>query len=186
MEINSSIIRKEVNRIQRIIEGQNSNIKITLYNYSWIIEKKRKIIAERRQELLSNHAASKFYKLKSPLKFKKYESLVGTGGQVPLIKFQKLAIMLFDELLKKLDEVLTKEFNRLQIKSKDFDIERQGFKAPSATWTYLVSDNLFENQFGFQLMGNIGLSAGAALILGPLLGLYPLLRKFKSLRYMLI
>jgi preprotein translocase subunit SecA len=70
MEINSSIIRKKVNRIQRIIEGQNSNIKITLYNYSWIIEKKRKIIAERRQELLSNHAASKFYKLKSPLKFK--------------------------------------------------------------------------------------------------------------------
>jgi preprotein translocase subunit SecA len=67
--------------------------------------------------------------------------LVGIGGQVPLIEFQKLAIMLFDELLKKLDEVLTKEFNRLQIKSKDFDIERQGFKAPSATWTYLVSDN---------------------------------------------
>lgn len=216
-EINSSIVRKEVNRIQRIIEGQNSNIKITLYNYSWIIEKKRKIIADRRQELLDNNTASKFYKLKSPLKFKEYESLVGNdkldricefvslyyidkywsqylteiadiregihlrriGGQVPLIEFQKLVIILFDELLKKLDEVLVKDFNHLQIKSKDFDIERQGFKAPSATWTYLVSDNPFENQFGFQLMGNIGLSAGAALIFGPLLGLYPLLRKFK-------
>jgi preprotein translocase subunit SecA len=216
-EISSSIVRKEVNRIQRIIEGQNSNIKITLYNYSWLVEKKRKIIADRRQELLGNHAASKFYKLKSPIKFKKYESLAGNdkldricefislyyidkywsqylteiadiregihlrriGGQVPLIEFQKLAIRLFDELLKKLDEVLIKEFNRLQINSKDFDIERQGFKAPSATWTYLVSDNPFENQFGFQLMGNVGLSAGAAFIFGPLLGLYPLLRKFK-------
>jgi preprotein translocase subunit SecA len=216
--IDSSIVRKEVNRIQRIIEGQNSNIKITLYNYSWIIEKKRKIITERRQELLNNHLASKFYKLKSSIKFKKYESLLGSdkldricelislyyidkywsqylteiadiregihlrriGGQVPLIEYQKLAILLFDELLNKLDEVLTKEFDRLQIKSKDFEIEGHGFKAPSATWTYLVSDNPFESQFGFQLMGNIGLSAGAALIFGPLLGLYPLLmRKFK-------
>jgi preprotein translocase subunit SecA len=217
--IDSSIVRKEVNRIQRIIEGQNSNIKITLYNYSWIVEKKRKIILERRQELLNNHLASKFYKLKSPLKFKKYESLLGSdkldricelislyyidkywsqylteiadiregihlrriGGQVPLIEYQKLAILLFDELLKKLDEVLAKEFDNLQIKSKDFEIEMHGFKAPSATWTYLVSDNPFESQFGFQLMGNIGLSAGAALMFGPLLGLYPLLiRKFKS------
>jgi len=216
-EISSSIVRREVNRIQRIIEGQNSNIKITLYNYSWLVEKKRKIIAARRQELLGNHTASRSYKLKSPLKFKKYESLVGydkldricqfismyyidkywsqylteiadiregihlrrIGGQVPLIEFQKLAIRSFDEFLKKLDEVLIKEFNSLQINSKDFDIENQGFKAPSATWTYLVSDNPFENQFGFSLMGNIGLSAGAAFIFGPLLGLYPLLQKFK-------
>jgi preprotein translocase subunit SecA len=216
--IDSSIVRKEVNRIQRIIEGQNSNIKITLYNYSWIVEKKRKIITERRQELLNNHQASKFYKLRSPIKFKKYESLLGSdklericelislyhidkywsqylteiadiregihlrriGGQVPLIEYQKLAILLFNELLIKLDEVLVKEFGSLQIKNKDFEIERHGFKAPAATWTYLVSDNPFESQFGFQLMGNIGLSAGAALIFGPLLGLYPLLmRKFK-------
>jgi len=216
-EIKSPLVRKEINRIQRIIEGQNSNIKITLYNYSWIIEKKRKTIVDRRQDLFNSNTASKFYRLKSPLKFKKYESLVGSnklnkicefitlyhidkywsqylieiadiregihlrriGGQVPLIEFQKLAIMLFDQLLNKLDETLVKDFNHLQIKSKDFDIERQGFKTPSATWTYLVSDNPFENQFGFQLMGNIGLSAGAALIFGPLMSLYPLFRKFK-------
>lgn len=216
-EIKSSVVRKEVDRIQRIVEGQNSNIKITLYNYSWIIEKKRIVIAQKRQELFNNNTASKFYKLKSPFKFKEYESFLGNeklnkvcefislfyidkywsqylseiadiregihlrriGGQVPLIEFQKLAIILFDELSKKLDEVLVEDFNHLQIRNKDFDIERQGLKAPSATWTYLVSDNPFESQFGFQLMGNIGLSAGASFMFGPMLFLYPLLRKFK-------
>ncbi len=218
MEINSSIVRKEVNRIQRIIEGQNSNIKITLYNYSWITEKKRRAIADKRQKVLDNNTASDFFRMKSPLKFKKYESLVGSdklhriceyiflyyidkywslylteiadiregihlrriGGQVPLIEYQKSAIILFDELLKKLDEALVENFNHLQIKDKDFDIERQGIKAPSATWTYLVSDNPFEDQLGFQLMGNIGLSAVASFIFGPLLFLKPLLTKFKK------
>jgi len=214
-EINSPIVRKEINRIQLIIEGQNSDIKITLYDYSWIIEKKRKIISDRRQEILGNHAALKFYKQESLLKFKKYESLAGNdkldricefislyyidkywsqylteiadiregiylrriGGQVPLIEFQKLATLLFDELLKKLDETLIKEFNSLQINSKDFDIERQGLKAPSATWTYLVSDNPFENQFVIQLVRSI-FSSFTAFIFGPLLGLYSLLSKF--------
>jgi preprotein translocase subunit SecA len=216
-EIESSIVRKEIDRIQQKIEGQNSNIKITLYNYSWLVEKKRKTIESRRLEILNDHKSLELYRSGSPDKFKEYRSLVGDekldkickyislyyidkywsqflleiadiregihlrriGGQVPLIEFQKLAMSLFDGLFKKLDEVLIKEFNRLQVNSRDFNIEGHGFKAPSATWTYLVSDNPFEEQFGFQLMGNIGLSAGAALMFGPLLGLYPLLRKFK-------
>jgi len=216
-EISNSIVRKEINSMQRIIEGQNSNIKITLYNYSWLVEKKRKIIEKRRLDILNNHASLKFFKLRSPRKYKKYELLVGNekltgiceyislyyidkywsqflaeiadiregihlrriGGQVPLIEYQKLAISLFDEFLSKLDETLVKEFNRLPINNRDFTIETKNLKAPSATWTYLVSDNLFENQFGFQLTGNIGLSIGAAFIFGPLLGIALLKKKFK-------
>jgi len=216
-EISNSIVRKEINRMQRIIEGQNSDIKITLYNYSWVVERKRKIIEKRRLDILNNHASLKFFKSKSPRKFKKYESFVGNekltgiceyislyyidkywsqylaeiadiregihlrriGGQIPLIEFQKLAISLFDEFLSKLDEILVKEFNRLPISNKDFTIETQDLKTPSATWTYLVSDNPFESQFGFQLVGNIGLSIGAAFVFGPLLGIASLIKKFK-------
>jgi preprotein translocase subunit SecA len=217
-EIDSFIVKKEINNIQQKIEGQNLKIKITLYNYSWLVEKKRKTIANRRMAILDDHRSLEFYRSGSPDKFKEYRSLVGDeklenicryislyyidkywaqylseiadiregihlrriGGQVPLIEFQKLAMSLFDEIFKKLDEVLIMEFNKLKIDSKDFDIEVHGFKAPTATWTYLVSDNPFEEQFGFQLMGNIGLSAGAALMFGPLLGLYPLLRIFRK------
>lgn len=218
MEINSSIVRKEVDRIQRIIESQNSNIKVTLYNYSWITEKKRRVIAEQRQEILNSKTASDFFKSKSLLKFKEYESKIGSdrvskiceyiylyyidkywsqylaeiadiregihlrriGGDVPLIEYQKSAIMLFDEFLKKLEEELVGNFNRLRIENEDFNIESQGIKAPSATWTYLISDNPFEEQLGFQLMGNIGLSAGASFIFGPLLLLRPMLARFKK------
>ena len=35
--------------------------------------------------------------------------------------------------------------------NNDFNIKRLDIKAPSATWTYLVSDNPFENKFGLQL-----------------------------------
>ena len=216
-EIESSIVRKEIDRLQQKIEGQNSNIKITLYNYSWIVEKKRKAIAEKRLEILYDHTSLEFFRSGSPDKFMEYKSLLGNkklaricknislscidkywsqylsgiadiregihlrriGGQVPLIEFQKLAMSMYDELFNNMDEVLIQEFNRLAVKSSDFNIEEHGFRAPSATWTYLVSDNPFEEQFGFQLIGNIGLSAGAALMFGPLLGLYPLLRKFR-------
>ncbi len=215
-EIINLILAKEINRLQRIIEGQNSNIKITLYNYSWLVEKKRKVIAKKRFEMMSNNFSLKFYRSKSPEIFKKHELLLGDekleeicryisfyyidqywshylaeiadiregiylrriGGQVPLIEFQKLAIDLFDELFKRLDARLIKEFNGLQVNNKDFDIKGLDIKAPSATWTYLVSDNPFENQFGLQLMGNIGLSAGVAFI-SPLLVLYSMLTKFK-------
>ena len=105
---------------------------------------------------MTDHTALKFYRLKSPENFKKYEFLLGDeklndicryislyyidqqwsqylteitdiregihlrriGGQVPLIEFQKLAIDMFDELLKKLDKKLIGEFNALKIRQQ--------------------------------------------------------------------
>ena len=76
-KIDSPIIRREVARIQRICEGQNLDIKITLNKYSSLIEKQRTILFNRRESIFQNHSASDFFKQESPEKFNKYHSVIG-------------------------------------------------------------------------------------------------------------
>ncbi|ELR69872.1 Protein export cytoplasm protein SecA ATPase RNA helicase [Fulvivirga imtechensis AK7] len=51
-EINNSIIRREVNRTQRIVEGKNFDIKKTLWQYASFVEVQRSIILEKRQDIV--------------------------------------------------------------------------------------------------------------------------------------
>ena len=61
LSINNPILLKEIDRIQRIVEGQNLDIKINLHKYSLIIEQQRKIIHNQRNGfLLSNESAIYF------------------------------------------------------------------------------------------------------------------------------
>ncbi|MCH8021903.1 hypothetical protein IH785_18930 [candidate division KSB1 bacterium] len=53
-----------------------------------------------------------------------------------------------------------------------------GLKAPSATWTYLINDNTFEDMHGVELIGNAGLQVCSG-ILWPLMLFYPLVRKLR-------
>ena len=88
--IDSSIIKREVARIQRICEGQNLDIKKTLNKYASLIEKQRTILFNRRAGVFHNHSASDFFKQEAPEKFKKYLSAVGDenlNGICQLISF---------------------------------------------------------------------------------------------------
>ncbi|MBN1559137.1 accessory Sec system translocase SecA2 [candidate division KSB1 bacterium] len=100
------------------------------------------------------------------------------GGRDPYIEFQKLAVQIFDALLDGLDDELLILFNSLAMTDGDIDLQKYGIKAPTATWTYLINDNPFENQLGLQLIGNIGMQVSAG-ILGPLVALQLLFRKKK-------
>ena len=89
-KIDGPIIKKEVARIQRICEGQNLDIKITLNKYSSLIEKQRTILFNRRESIFHNHSASVFFKQESPEKFNKYNSVIGDknlNGICQLISF---------------------------------------------------------------------------------------------------
>ena len=46
------VIGREIARAQRIIEGQNFEIRKTLWNYSSVVEEQRKIIHQKRHEVL--------------------------------------------------------------------------------------------------------------------------------------
>jgi preprotein translocase subunit SecA len=98
------------------------------------------------------------------------------GGQDPYIEFQKLAIKIFDELLKKLDSQLVQIFNNIQIDNYRVNLDKLGIKAPAATWTYLINDNPFEHMVGMQFIGDPGKQIGAV-IMTPFLAWHLLLRK---------
>ncbi|HUU36596.1 MAG TPA: accessory Sec system translocase SecA2 [Candidatus Desulfaltia sp.] len=94
--------------------------------------------------------------------------LVSLGGKTPLQEFQRAATAPFLEIRPRVEEAVATDFRRLLKKEGPVDLEAEGRKGPSSTWTYLVN----EDQFGFgieMLQGkNIGFAAGAALYAGPL------------------
>ncbi|MFC1823528.1 accessory Sec system translocase SecA2 [Thermodesulfobacteriota bacterium] len=75
-EIDNKIAGKEIQRIQRKIEGQNLEIKIALYKYSSIIEIQRELISEERTFFLKSKNALDFFESESPKKFYGYKSLL--------------------------------------------------------------------------------------------------------------
>ena len=50
---------------------------------------------------------------------------------------------------------------RAEITEKGLDLDAEGLKRPSATWTYIVTDDPFRDQLGVQLAGNVGFAAAA-------------------------
>jgi preprotein translocase subunit SecA len=75
-KITHTIVKREVERLQKIIEGQNLEIKKTLVQYSWLIEQQRKIIYNRRQSQFNDGTVLDFYSSSAPNLFKKCLSRV--------------------------------------------------------------------------------------------------------------
>lgn len=213
--INNPIVINEINRTQRIVEGQNLEIKKTIYTYSSLIEEQRKILFAKRNNIVSGKWVHDFFESNSPDKFNEISSKIDPkkldnickhislyytdkswsqyladiaevregihytriGGQAPVLEFHKLAVKIFDELQNDIEDDMIRSFNDIKMVGDNIDLEEAGLKAPSATWTYLINDNPFEEMLGMKLIGNIGLSIGAGLY-WPLLALYFLLNKF--------
>ncbi len=83
-------VRNEINRLQRIIEGQNLEIKKTLFKYSALIEQQRRIMFAKREEVLNPtfsmgesfgseefNPSLIFFKDLAPEKFQEYRSIIG-------------------------------------------------------------------------------------------------------------
>ncbi len=197
--ISKRLLINEISRVQRIVEGQNMEIKITLYKYSLITEQQRKIVHEWRNDILlsDNFPGQSEEWGKSPTVSKqnktRYNALCKmaalscldsgwsrylneinvlkdsihlrrVGGQDPLFEFRKMAITMFDETQRDVREQIEKSLKEINEEDINTTYERYKLKMPSATWTYLVNDDPFEQRFGLQLLGNVGISLGAALL----------------------
>ncbi len=207
VEIKDPLVTKEINRIQRIIEGQNLEIKKTVCKYSALVELQRRMIFQQRNDILIGNSALDFYRTNSPDQFRKLMAKIGNdslykicqhislfhldkfwssylaviadiregihltrlGGQEPVIEFQKRSIEIFDNLQDEIEHDMIASFNT--VNDSRANLDSLGLKAPSATWTYLVNDNPFEDMLEILLIGNVGLSTGAGLY-WPLMGLY--------------
>ena len=91
-KIDNPFVRKEVNRIQRVVEAQNQEIKITLCRYSSLLEKQRQIIFQKRKDILYDNSVPDIYKSNSPYQFK---MLLTKIGEEELIKTCKYLYLFF-------------------------------------------------------------------------------------------
>jgi preprotein translocase subunit SecA len=106
--------------------------------------------------------------------------LVSLGGKEPVNEFQKTATGAFEEMEAKIEEAITATLEGLIKMEGPIDLDAQGLKGPSSTWTYLVNEEQFG--WGVELLKgkNIGLAVGAAAFWGPLLIFTLIVRRLRA------
>ena len=94
--------------------------------------------------------------------------LVAIGRNEPLREFQRAATESFLGLQEKIGHAVRKTLDSFVEREGPVDLDAEGLKGPSSTWTYLVNDDQFG--WGVELVKgtNIGFAAGAAAFYGPL------------------
>jgi len=213
--IEHPILTREIDRIQRIIEGQNLEIKKTLCEYSALIEQQRRIVFGERQEILLGDVFADFCRSEAPQQYKAYVGKLGEAGlrdlcrviglchldrfwsqyladiadiregihlmhlgrRVPIIEFRKMAIDLFETSREGMQTAMLTTFQEVEIRDGKADLDAAGVNAPSATWTYLVNDNPYEDNLTMQIAGDMALSIGAG-ICWPLLAVVGLINRY--------
>lgn len=89
-KIDNPFVKKAVSRIQNIAEGQNLEIKITLRKYSSLIEQQRKIIFQKRNDILFGNSVLDFYKSNSPNQFNMLKIKIGKEELIKTCKYLSL------------------------------------------------------------------------------------------------
>jgi preprotein translocase subunit SecA len=89
--LDNPIIRREIARAQRIIEGQNSEIRRTLWDYSSLIEEQRRVLHGWRQEILCGRAPFSLLERRSSERWGALSAVVGDD----VLKGVERAITLF-------------------------------------------------------------------------------------------
>ncbi len=84
--INDPVIKKEIERVQRVIEGQNLEIKKTLYKYTILLEQQRKIIFEKRNNILRENSFIELFMTRSPIQFKALAEKVGESRLIEICR----------------------------------------------------------------------------------------------------
>ncbi|NLT54807.1 MAG: accessory Sec system translocase SecA2 [Actinomycetales bacterium] len=80
--------------------------------------------------------------------------LRGLGrGMDPITEFHREIIALFDPLFDRVAERSEETFRAVPVTADGADLEGAGLTRPTATWTYLVQDNLFGNDIERALRG---------------------------------
>jgi preprotein translocase subunit SecA len=178
LPVENKFIRNKIASAQRIIEGQNFEVRRNLSRYSYIIEQQRLIIHKRRMAVLLDRPENSIFMEKLGTRYSRLLPVVGEGvlkevekrvtlyfinrcwtdyldyvsyiresihlvnikGSNPLDEFIGKAVSAFDEMLLEIDNGIVEALSRVEIREGGIDMEKEGFKNPSSTWTYMVDD----------------------------------------------
>lgn len=93
--VDSPILRRQVVQAQRIVEGQNFDIRHTLWRYSHFVERQRRIIYERRRQVLEGTVIPSILQERLPDARKSLRQLLGDGLLLDLER--RLLLQAIDE-----------------------------------------------------------------------------------------
>jgi preprotein translocase subunit SecA len=183
------VVRREVARAQRIVEGQDLEIRRTLRRYAAPVEEQRRAFHARRLAVLLDAEADPRTRrrvlalmdeawrdhLAQLADLRDGIHLVRLGGDDPLARFHVRAGEAYRQMTDDLDA-------RIEAAEAPGAFEEP--HVPSSTWTYLVNDDPFRDQLGSQLTGpgRATLAVGGAVFAMPLLILLGLADRFLKKR----
>lgn len=192
----SEVVEKTIAHAQRIIEGQNFEIRKNLLKYSLLFEDQRKLIHKLRRDTLFNLHPLELFRSRLPHKYNKLllevgekgveqaekqitlyyinkcwaeyldyicylkESihLVNVGNKQPLFEFNKTIIESFEVFYKDLKDEIINTLKSAEITKDGVDMNKEGLKVPTSTWTYLINDSA-ENVGILPICSNTGAAA---------------------------
>jgi preprotein translocase subunit SecA len=89
--LNSPKITQEIDRVQRIIEGQHLEIKIDLFKYTSLLEQQREILFEKRSAFLFDDIiVLKFFEQSSPERFRSLKEILTPDGLIRICRLTAL------------------------------------------------------------------------------------------------
>ncbi len=106
-------------------------------------------------------------------------------GRDPLTEFTRAAIPSFERLIENVESDIVETFAKLPVSRDGVDWDAVGLRGPSATWTYLVSDQVFGPNVLRGLANRASIGLWGTLLLGPVLfawGIYQHWRKRREMR----
>jgi preprotein translocase subunit SecA len=190
--IESTVVTREIARAQRIIEGQNLEIRRTLRRYATPVEEQRRILHRRRRDVLLGREPLGLWHGQP-----RWRELTAAAGAQALERAER-AITLFEidrawsdrigEAFGRLEEAIdagvVAALHRLAAGPKGLELEALGLQRPTSTWTYLVNDDPFRDLLGMSLTGpgKTTFAIGAAISARPLLVLLGLADRFLKKR----
>jgi preprotein translocase subunit SecA len=185
--IEHRVVRREIARAQRIVEGQNREIRQTLWRYTAIVEEQRKRIMAWRQEVLAaaggdgEGSTERRVLCGIDREWRRHLAvcgdiregihLVSLGGLDPLTRYTDEVVAAFDGFEKRVEAAVAAA-------------DALDLKGPSATWTYVVNDDPFRNQIAVRLIGpgRTTMTIWAAAFATPLLLLWALVDRLTRKR----
>jgi preprotein translocase subunit SecA len=87
--LDNRVIRREVARAQRIVDGQNFEIRRTLARYAAVLEDQHRLLADRRQAVLTGEDASSLWEREPRLR----EALAEAAGERAVVEAERLVTL---------------------------------------------------------------------------------------------
>lgn len=159
--LSNAIFNNKMHEVQKIVQGQNSDLRMDLYHYSSVLDRQRQYMYDTRMKIINDesdllkknillyHMDQCFADyLTKAANFQEGIQLCILGGKSPLREFEMKLAEEFNLLQEEIYEAVKDDYTKLEASETTAEELNERSKPPASAWTYLVSDNSFEDIIG--------------------------------------